>query len=138
MKGKIEAINKESVKMKDGTAKDKYTLTFENDSKQYECWHLGDAAVGKEVEGEVTERSYNGKIYYGIKIKSDSPSPSAALYRGLQASRPLLESFAAAYSKDIVVAMIEKGIISDSEAVENNLKYLFPIFLDLMANKGGA
>jgi hypothetical protein len=126
MKAQIKNIGKESIKMKDNTIKDKYIITFFDDEKEYESWSIGESKIGDTIEGETTERFYNGKTYYGIKIKL--PQKSGGGYRAAaQPSRD--ESFACAYAKDIVVALLRTNMVQHIEQADNMLDKYFTIFM---------
>jgi hypothetical protein len=132
MKGTISNIEKTPVKMKDGTMKDKFTISFEGDSKQYESWSCHHA-VGDEVEGEVSEREWSGKIFYSIKFaggfkgggfQSRGKSPDEL--------KQQVRSFAASYSKDICVALINQGKLPTSKEIDATLLHYYDYFKGIL------
>jgi len=131
MKGIVKEIKVESVKMKDGTNKDKYLISFEGDDKTYECWSGSSLKVGDEAEGEVTSREYNGKTYYGIKLKAAGGS---GYYKPTYAGsgKSAVETFAAAYTKDLIVCLINKDMIKTSVEITASLEHFYPWFLNKM------
>jgi len=118
MKGKISRIEKDTVKMKDGTMKDKFDIWFEGDTKQYETWSCP-FKVGDEAEGTVSERVWNDKTYYSIKFaRASTGGGFQPRGKSPEEIKAQTRSFANSYAKDIAVACIEKGIIMDSKGID--------------------
>ena len=130
MKGKIENIEKSSVKMKDGTMKDKFTILFEDDPKVYETWSCS-YKVGDEAEGEVSEREWNDKTFYSIKFAGSQKTGGGGFQsrgRSPEELKQQLKSFSAAYAKDTTVAFINQGIIKDSKAADASILHYSNLF----------
>jgi hypothetical protein len=128
MKGKITEIKKESIKLKDGTMKDKYTLAFEGDTKVYETWSIGNAKEGDEVEGETTSREFNGKTYYGIKLGGQKSSGGSKFVP----KGPSIDAMLIAYAKDVAVAAINNGIIKTSQDIDATILHYHSLFCSLI------
>jgi hypothetical protein len=132
MKGTISNIEKSQITMKDGTKKDKYTITFEGDDKKYEAWSC-DHKIGAEVEGEVSEREWSGKIYYSIKFSGGSKGGGfQPRGKSPEELKLQLRSFCAAYAKDVTVSIIEKGNITTSKEIDATLQHYFILFRGLL------
>ena len=134
MKGVIENIEKSSVKMKDGTMKDKFTIRFEGDPKAYEAWSCSHK-VGDEAEGEVSEREWNDKTFYSIKFPGSQKAGGGGFQsrgKSPEEMKQQSRSFAASYSKDIVVACIGRDIIKTSQEIDATLLHFYNFFKGIL------
>ncbi len=135
MKGKISHIEKSQITMKDGTAKEKFTITFEDDPKKYEAWSCAHK-VGDYVEGEVSEREWNNKTFYSIKFAGGGFKGGGGGFQSRGKSpeelKQQVRGFAASYAKDIVVSLINHGRFETSKEIDSTLLHHYNLFKGLM------
>jgi hypothetical protein len=130
MKGIISNIDKSKITMKDGTEKDKFTISFEGDSKKYESWSCSHK-VGDEVDGDVSEREWNGKTFYSIKFSGGGFKGGGGFQSRGKSPEELkqqLRSFAAAYAKDVTVSLINQARIKEAKEIDATLLHFFNFF----------
>jgi hypothetical protein len=131
MKAKIESMTPKEWKNPEGQIKKFYDVTFEGNDKKYGCWQfdlLSKQKVGDEID--ITEVEKNGRFSFTL---SGAAKPGFAP-RGKSPEELSLQknSFAASYSKDLVVAFINKGVLTDAQSCKDNLEYFVPIFNKLL------
>ena len=132
MKGKISAIETSQVTMKDGTAKEKFTIAFEDDPKTYESWSCSHK-VGDEVEGEVSAKEWNNKTFYSIKFAGGAKGGGGfSRAKSPDEVKAQARSFAASYGKDITVSLINQGRITESKEIDATLLHFYNLFKGIL------
>lgn len=102
------------------------------DGKVYSCWQqtiLATLKQGDTVLGEIVDKGA-GKTPQ-IKITTvNGVVASTQHFGGGKGAPSKNESFAAAYSKDLAVACINKGAISSSAEIDAMLNHYFDLFMN--------
>ena len=124
MKGVIKAIAEK-------TWKDKVFWEFqlEDDERVFSCWQDSFAGkkIGSDIEFEAVEKDgrWRAKIAGsggGFQPRGKSP----------EEMKQQVRSFSASYSKDIVVACINRDIIKTSKEIDATLLHYYEFFIKVL------
>ena len=116
--------------------KDKQFVELTIAGKTYSCWQtslIGTLKVGDDIKGEITEKpgqtaKFNIKSINGKDIESKAPWQGKG--GGGRGGDP--KSFACSYAKDIAIACIEKGLMTQSKEFDSILEHYYNWFMKKM------
>jgi hypothetical protein len=133
MKGKIAKIETRPVTFKDGTVKSVTEFMVEGDANVYSIWMELGKKVGEEIDFEPQGPP---DAYHKVKIRLAGSKPAGGFSnpRGKSPEEIKLQghSFAASYAKDIIVACIDKGILTDSKAIDVGILHYNNLFKGIL------
>ncbi len=131
MKGKLAAKAAKEWKSPEGTIKKFYEVEIEGIPKKYGCWQYNELAaknIGDEIEFEEKEKdgrwsmTLTGGKSGGFAFKGKSP----------EELKQQIRSFAASYSKDICVALINQGKLPTSKEIDATLQHYYLYFKGIL------
>ena len=132
MKGVIETKEKKSWTNPEGQIKKFFEITVEGIDKKYGCWQydlLSAKNIGDEIEFEESEKGGRWSMRLaGTAPKGGFQSRGKTPEELKQQSR----SFAASYSKDIVVVCIGRDIIKTSQEIDATLLHFYNFFKGIL------
>ena len=132
MKGVIETKAEKSWTNPEGQIKKFFEITVEGIDKKYGCWQydlLSAKNIGDEIEFEESEKGGRWSMrLVGTAPKGGFQSRGKTPEELKQQSR----SFAASYSKDIVVVCIGRDIIKTSQEIDATLLHFYNLFKGIL------
>ncbi len=128
MKGKLAAKAEKEWKNPEGVVKKFYEVEIEGIPKKYGCWQYNELAaknIGDEIEFDESEKG--GR--WSMKLAGAAPKGGfQPRGKSPEELKQQVRSFAASYSKDIAVALINQGKLPTSKEIDATLLHYYNFF----------
>ncbi len=133
MKGKLAAKAPKEWTNPEGQIKKFFEVEIEGIAKKYGCWQYTELAaknIGDEIEFEESEKGGRWSMKLaGTASKGGGFAPKG---KSPEELKQQVRSFAASYSKDIAVALINQSKLPTSKEIDATLQHYYLYFKGIL------